>query len=426
MRVCIFEDGEFEKLYPLTYLRPVCGLRCGRTLLFEKAGRAFPKIKIDFWIRGYLAKVWKKEAAGHTGTGVVVNEPEALKKDDTLFINSRWLFGDTKDNIPKSEEIGEMDGTIVYALIKKERLANLTGDIHTWLAGLKKDIPVKATRARLINYPWDLVNYNGEAIKEDFAELGPGIKGEFSPQACIYGEKKKVYVGKKAVVSPMVVIDTTHGPVIIDEEAIIYPFTRIEGPSYIGRNAQIHGAKVREGSSIGPVCRVGGEVEEVIIHGYSNKYHDGFLGHSYVGEWVNLGALTTNSDIKNDYSPVSVYIKNELMSSGHNKVGSFIGDHTKTSIGTFLNTGTVVGVMTNLVGSGGVLPKYVPSFVWYLNGKFSKGYGFKMLLQTAKVAMSRRGKELGPEEIEVLNHVYELTRAKREELIEKDQMGGGK
>ena len=106
----------------------------------------------------------------------------------------------------------------------------------------------------------------------------------------------------------MVVIDAEHGPVYLDEGVEVHPFTRIEGPCYVGRNSILLGCKCREGNSIGPMCRVGGEVEESIIHGYSNKYHDGFLGHAYVGQWVNLGALTTNSDLKNDYSNVSIVL----------------------------------------------------------------------------------------------------------------------
>lgn len=420
MKICIFEDEKFENLYPLVYLRPVCGLRCGKTLLYEKIARAFPDIEISFCIRPYLAKLWKKQVSP-----LSVNDIDILKKDDIFFINSRWLFGDTKFELPQSEEIGIYEDDIVYAMIKKETIASISEDnIYIWLTKIRKNIPSRDIKARLINYPWDLINYNGRAISEDFGIVGGKIEGEFSEEACIYGDKAKVHVGKGAKVYPMVVIDTTHGPVIIDEDVIIYPFSRIEGPTFIGSGSQIHGAKVREGSSIGPVCYVGGEVEEVIIHGYTNKFHDGFLGHSYVGEWVNLGALTTNSDLKNDYSSVSVYIKNELMDSGELKVGSFIGDHTKTSIGTFLNTGTVIGVMTNLVGSGGVLPKFVPSFTWYLNKKFTKGYGYRMLLKTAEAAMKRRGRELSEEEVEVLNYVYELTKDKREELVQRDKIGG--
>ena len=124
------------------------------------------------------------------------------------------------------------------------------------------------------------------------------------------------------------------------------------------------------------MCRVGGEVEESIIQGYSNKYHDGFLGHAYVGEWVNLGALTTNSDLKNDYSNVSMVLDGRTpISTGSTKVGSLIGDHAKTSIGTLLNTGAYVGAMTVIVATGKPLPKFIPSFAWFMEGAVSKGFG---------------------------------------------------
>jgi hypothetical protein len=167
------------------------------------------------------------------------------------------------------------------------------------------------------------------------------------------------------------------------------------------------------------VCRIGGEVEESIIHGYSNKYHDGFLGHAYVGEWVNLGALTTNSDLKNDYSTVSVRMDRKTIDTGSTKVGSFIGDHVKTSIGTLLNTGTIIGTMAVLMATGAPLPKYIPPFGWFLNGVVSKGFGLSILLQTARKAMSRRKVELTEEDEILLRHVFELTAEERLSLIRK-------
>ncbi|MBM4082223.1 MAG: hypothetical protein FJ278_21140, partial [Planctomycetes bacterium] len=193
------------------------------------------------------------------------------------------------------------------------------------------------------------------------------------------------------------------------------------GPCAIGKDTLILGGKMRAETAIGPVCRVGGEVEASIIHGYSNKYHDGFLGHAYVGEWVNLGALTTNSDLKNDYTQVQVHIKGKLMDSHDTKVGSFIGDHTKTSIGTYFNSGTVVGIMCNVMGSGGVLPKFLPCFSWFFNNRFSRGYGFKALLDTARTAMGRRKKALSPEDLALLEYVHHITRDEREELIKKSR-----
>jgi UDP-N-acetylglucosamine diphosphorylase/glucosamine-1-phosphate N-acetyltransferase len=179
------------------------------------------------------------------------------------------------------------------------------------------------------------------------------------------------------------------------------------------------GAKIREGCSIGPTCRIGGEVEESIIHGYSNKYHDGFLGHAYVGEWVNLGALTTNSDLKNDYSTVTVLMDGEIIDTGSTKVGSFIGDHVKTSIGTLLNTGTIIGTMAVLMATGEPLPKYIPPFGWYLKGSVSKGFGLNKLLQTARISMSRRKVEMSEQEEALFRYLFELTTEGRMSLIRK-------
>jgi UDP-N-acetylglucosamine diphosphorylase/glucosamine-1-phosphate N-acetyltransferase len=239
--------------------------------------------------------------------------------------------------------------------------------------------------------------------------------------SCILGPREQVYIAPGAEVEPFVCIDSRHGPVCIDEGATVNPHTRLEGPCYIGKKTMIVGAKIREGCSIGPVCRVGGECEESIIHGFSNKYHDGFLGHAYVCEWVNLGALTTNSDIKNDYGPVKVYVKGEQMDTGTTKVGCFIGDHTKTSIGVVLNTGSSIGVMTLLMTSGSVLPKYIPSFAWFVDGAVTKGFGLEALLDTARLAMGRRKRELTKVEEDLIREVHRLTDEERLAAVRKDR-----
>jgi hypothetical protein len=180
------------------------------------------------------------------------------------------------------------------------------------------------------------------------------------------------------------------------------------------------GAKCREGNSIGPVCRIGGEVEESIIQGYSNKYHDGFLGHAYVGEWVNLGALTTNSDLKNDYSDVSVMLDGKhAIDTGSRKVGSLIGDHTKTSIGTLLNTGSYVGAMTLIAGTGKPLPKFIPSFAWFLEGVVTKGFGKRKLFETAGIAMGRRGFEWTPALETMWEEIFKITAEPRMDAVKK-------
>ena len=159
-----------------------------------------------------------------------------------------------------------------------------------------------------------------------------------------------------ARVEPLVVLDATKGPVLIDHNALIQAFSRVEGPCYVGQESHIMGAKLR-GGSIGPQCRVGGEVEASILHGYANKAHDGFLGHSYVGEWVNIAAGTQVSDLRADYGEISFRIGGRTIDSGLIKAGAYFGDHTKTSIDAPINTGTMTGPFSQLLANGGLLPR---------------------------------------------------------------------
>jgi len=261
---------------------------------------------------------------------------------------------------------------------------------------------------------------NPEEIVADFKAAGKsGVESELPENSCIFGPRDQAFIAASAEVHPFVCIDTRHGPVTIEDGCEIHPFTRIEGPCYIGPKTILLGAKVREGCSFGPMCRIGGEVEESIVHGYSNKYHDGFLGHAYVGEWVNLGALTSNSDLKNDYSSVSVILGRETIDTKSTKVGSFIADHVKTSIATLLNTGSVVGTMAILVATGAPLPKYIPPFAWFLNGVVSKGFGLNGLINTARTAMGRRKVEMTDMDEKLLRHVFELTSEDRMEHVRK-------
>ena len=320
------------------------------------------------------------------------------------------------------------DGDIVCARVKKETAGSLKAEnFHDFLDQLVEKLPKKTVDMELAKYQWDVVLKNGKVIDSDFEISGrSGIEGSFHEDSSVYGPEDRLYIAKGAEIHPQVVIDTNHGSVTIEEGAIVFPHSRIEGPCYIGKDTQITRGNIREGCSFGPVCRVGGEVEEAVIHAYSNKYHDGFLGHAYVCEWVNLGALTTNSDLKNDYGSVEVYMQRDdgtfsYVDSGSTKVGSFIGDHTKTSIGVFLNTGSNVGVMTLLMSTGGVLPKHIPSFAWYLEGAITGGFGYKKLKETAEIVTTRRGRPLTDADRALLDYVYEMTMEERKRLIKKDR-----
>ncbi|MFO1096551.1 MAG: putative sugar nucleotidyl transferase [Planctomycetaceae bacterium] len=267
----------------------------------------------------------------------------------------------------------------------------------------------------LIEYPWDLVSRNSQMLREDFARRKRNcgrVTGD--PQVVIQGNPGDVYIDPAAAVDPFVVIDARHGPVWIDPGARVLPFTRIEGPAYVGRNAQLFRAHVREGTTIGPVCRVGGEIEESILHGYVNKYHDGFLGHAYVCPWVNLGALTSNSDLKNDYSSVRVPLTGTPIETDSTKVGCFIGDHTKAAIGSLFNTGTSVGVMSMLLPDGELLPKHVPSFTWHRYGRLETPEDvLERGIAAARIAMSRRDCALTPADEHLLRHTFDSTASER-------------
>jgi len=315
-------------------------------------------------------------------------------------------------------------GEVLYARVTQADAKKLSHDnFEAFLDAAKANLPHVNCGLATWNYTWDLILANPAQLVADYAAAGRhGIEGAIEQPNAIRGSKKDVYVAPGVTIHPMVVIDAEHGPVYIDEGAEIHPFTRIEGPCYIGKKSILLGAKCREGNSIGPVCRVGGELEESIIQGYSNKYHDGFIGHSYVGEWVNLGALTTNSDLKNDYSTVSVMLDGKhAIDTGSPKVGALIGDHAKTSIGTLFNTGSCIGAMAIIMATGKPLPKTIPSFAWFVEGLVTKGFGRSTLYETAAMAMSRRGRQWTEAEQAMWDAIFEITAPMRKEAIQKSR-----
>lgn len=414
MKLLVFEDEKCSNLFPLTLTRATFELRCGHATLLERILRNLRGTQVSLFVRDYLAPMVKQRVHAEA-----VNDPNALKTDDLLLVNGRLLLHEGELALEGEEEIGTCGGDMAYARVRQKTVGPHRDEgLMSLLARLREGLSCKEVKATMVSYPWDLVNNNPKAIEEDFEAIGKkGILGKLHAQAAVYGEKDYVYVAKGAEVHPFAVLDTTNGPVIVEEGAKVFPFSRIEGPSCIGRSSWVVRANMHGGTTVGPVCRVGGEVEESIIHGYTNKYHSGFLGHSYVGEWVNLGALTTNSDLKNDYSPVEVYVGGRLMNTGETKVGCFIGDHTKTGIGSLINTGTVIGVMSNVLTSGEPLPKLIPSFCWYFRKRFWRGTGLGRMLETAETVMNRRNMKLGSDGMKLFEYLYEATRHERERLV---------
>ncbi len=403
--------------YPLALCRPIWELRCGMSSLVEKMITRTGAADVACFVPPYMAEVYRAK------TNNPVNDASTFAGDDLFVVDAKVKAAELDiDPTGPSLVATDSDGQVLLARITKDDLSKLkTDSLDVLLESAKAQLPSADGQIAAWNYTWDLVLANPKQLVEDFKAAGrSGVEGAVEEPKAIRGSKQDIYIAPGVLVHPMVVLDAAEGPIYIDEGAEIHPFTRIEGPCYVGKKSILLGAKCREGNSIGPVCRIGGEIEESIIQGYSNKYHDGFLGHAYVGEWVNLGALTTNSDLKNDYSDVSVVLDGKKpIGTGSTKVGSLIGDHTKTSIGTLFNTGAYVGAMTLIAATGKPLPKYIPSFAWFLEGVVTKGFGKKMLYKTAKTAMPRRGCQWTEADETMWDEIFEMTKPVRMDAIKK-------
>jgi UDP-N-acetylglucosamine diphosphorylase/glucosamine-1-phosphate N-acetyltransferase len=387
MQLCLFEDRA-ENFDPLTLTRPVFDLYCGMTTLADKLCRSFAG-PVGMIVRPSLA-AWCRER----WPGRPVNDADWLRSGPTLLINGRWL-APQPFTPPAGPCLGTVEGQVAYAMLPRPELERLTLEqVGPQLAALLSELPSRAAEGTLIDHPWDLVEHNAVQIAHDFTALRLADRPSAKAPLAAVGSAHRLWIDPSARVEPMVMADTTHGPIIIDRGAVVHAFSRLEGPCYIGPMTQVLGAKIRGGTTLGPHCRVGGEIEASIVHGHSNKYHDGFLGHSYVGEWVNLGAGTHNSDLRNDYGEVTVTVGGLPVRTGLSKVGCFIGDHTKTGLGTLLNTGSSIGAFCNLLPAGRYAPKYLPSFTSWWNGALREAFTLEQLLTTGEIAMRRRGATL--------------------------------
>jgi UDP-N-acetylglucosamine diphosphorylase/glucosamine-1-phosphate N-acetyltransferase len=242
-----------------------------------------------------------------------------------------------------------------------------------------------------VRFPWDLVAATATEIAADArvaGELGD-VKEELHRCARLEGAEN-IAIGEGSEVGPSVVLDAREGPIVIGRDVRIMPNAVIVGPAFVGDGSLVRAnASIYGGTSIGPACKVGGEVQASIMQSHSNKQHGGFLGHSFVGSWVNLGAATNNSDLKNNYGSVRAELDGESIDTGSASVGAVIGDHSKTAIGTRLNTGTVVGIFCS-VFSDGFPPRAIPSFSWGTREGFVR-YDLAEALDTASRVMARRG-----------------------------------
>lgn len=414
MQICIFEDINYTNFEPLVFSRPVYDLVCGITSLKEKILRSYGDLKYSLHCRPYLADVVMKE-----NPAALINK---IEDDHCLFINGRIIAPQNLSEIlpllPTEDKVFVNGETVIAAYLSGKNLDYKIKHLNDLFSVNDFDgLPVKILDLKCANYLWDLININGEQISKDYDYvIHKSNRNNFLDKidASVHlVNKEKIFIGKNVTLKPGVVLDASNGPVFIDDNAFIYPNAFIEGPVYIGESSRIKsGATIYENVTISKVCKVGGEVEQAIFMPYSNKQHSGFIGHAYIGSWVNLGADTNCSDLKNNYSKIRVKLSSGEVNSGSQFLGLMIGDHSKSAINTMFNTGSVIGFSCNIFGAG-FPDKYVPSFTWGGAESYIH-YDLQKAIDTAKVVLSRRKIIFDKEEEKLFHKIFELTKSDRE------------
>jgi UDP-N-acetylglucosamine diphosphorylase / glucose-1-phosphate thymidylyltransferase / UDP-N-acetylgalactosamine diphosphorylase / glucosamine-1-phosphate N-acetyltransferase / galactosamine-1-phosphate N-acetyltransferase len=413
MHVCIFEDSHSLNFLPLVYFRPVFELRCGIFPLWEKILRASKAPSIAFHVRPELVEYTQEEFPQYH-----INR---FSDDDLWCINGRVLADETLSHLirkPLKNDCVFINGDdVVAAYITRKRAKDIPRTIHDNYFAIEnlKNLPSQQSEITLVRYPWELVHHTAAEIVKDFRKIKTSkyINGKIYPGVSLIN-RKNIIIGKGSVIKPGVVLDAEHGPILIGKNVTIMPNAVIEGPAYIGDHSIVKiGAKIYHGTSVGIHCKVGGEIESSVIHSYSNKQHEGFLGHSYLGSWVNLGADTNTSDLKNNYSTVRVFVNGTAVDTGMQFVGLTMGDHSKSGINVMFDTGTNVGVSCNVFGAE-LPPKYLPSFSWG-SGKSYTTYNIEKSIETMRRVMLRRDISMSQAYEKVVRNVFNFSARERKQ-----------
>jgi UDP-N-acetylglucosamine diphosphorylase / glucose-1-phosphate thymidylyltransferase / UDP-N-acetylgalactosamine diphosphorylase / glucosamine-1-phosphate N-acetyltransferase / galactosamine-1-phosphate N-acetyltransferase len=414
MQICIFEGINHEQLEPLSFPRPVYNLISGITNLKNKIRRSYPGTKFSLHCRPYLEPFLKSKYGDA--------EVNSINDNQCLFINGRVLApSNLAEIIPLegADKLYKNHETFVAARVSGKKLDEIKFNLRDCLTeGDFDGLPVEHVEIRTMNFVHELMSNNGKEIINDFnyyvfctERKKQMIKGKVYDGVHLVG-KENIYIEEGSQIKPGVVLDASNGPIFIDKGALIYPNAVLEGPVYIGENSKVKsGASIYENVSVGKICKVGGEIEDSVILPYSNKQHSGFLGHAYLGSWVNIGADTNCSDLKNNYGTVRFYNNGEMIDSGLQFLGLIMGDHSKTAINTMFNTGTIVGFSCNIYGSG-FPEKYIPSFSWGGPDAITT-YDIHKSIETAKRVLARRNKDMAEPEEKLFLKIFDLTQKER-------------
>jgi UDP-N-acetylglucosamine diphosphorylase/glucosamine-1-phosphate N-acetyltransferase len=383
MNVILFDDDR-ENLYPLSLTRPISDFRIGISTIKEKWEFYYNDVSVK--TDDYLSEKFPIK-----------------KKKDNLWINASVL--------PNKDLVTEINSLRKGELLKKGKMVIA---IHNHIFSTSKLDDIKSHSIfNKITDLCDIFSLNGEEIQNDFDRMITNKSNQFSKKQIeetnIKIGNNPIFIEKGAKVNYSI-LNTTDGPIYIGEDAEIMEGSMVRGPFAMCNNSVLKmGSKIYGPTTLGPFCKVGGEVNNSVFFGYSSKAHDGFLGNSVIGEWCNLGADTNNSNLKNNYEEVKVwnYKIEKFKKTGLQFCGLIMADHSKCGINTMFNTGTVVGVGSNIFGSG--FPRnFIPSFSWGGNSGFTT-YKINKVFEVAQIVMKRRNIEFTDDDKSILEKVFELT-----------------
>jgi UDP-N-acetylglucosamine diphosphorylase/glucosamine-1-phosphate N-acetyltransferase len=394
MQFILFDGPARHQFLPFTHTRPVADIRCGIFTLRER---------------------WEFLLGTTTGTLTATYLQQAFPSHidtDQVYINGALFASALLAEAVKNLHMGEAlwQGEKLIAFRTAEAVEHKQE--AEFAASLTKT--VFADGFHQLEKVWDIFSGNERAIKEDFEMITHGRQSQILPDYVTALNRNNIFVEPGAKIYPCI-INADAGPVYIGKDAEVMEGSIIRGSFALGEHAVLKmGAKVYGGTTIGPGCKVGGEISNVVFFANSNKGHDGFLGNAIIGEWCNLGADTNCSNLKNNYDEVKIWDEHENKSvkTGLQFCGLIMGDHSKCGINTMFNTGTVAGVSCNIYG-GGFPEKFVPSFSWGGSDGMVT-YTLDKALNTANKMMIRRNKELSRAEVQVLHHIFEQTQKQRE------------
>lgn len=390
----VLVDPPRAPFWPLAATRPVADLLAGARSFHARWAASF----------GPLEGLWcDREVAGcafRSGSAPAINGwPEELGDGLRVALASwvpprGWAWGARGAWTCRGTPVAwALDGAAARSAV--ESGAATPAAILEWLAGHGSS--AQEAGGVLPGSVWDLLDDNGLLLRQDAPEF-VGRPPQAGEHVVLLGDD--VAAGEGVAIEPFVVLDSRAGPIMLERGSRLEAHARCRGPLYVGSDSVILGGSVA-GASIGPGCRIRGEVEDSIFQGWDNKAHEGFVGHSALGEWVNLGAGTTTSDLKNTYGAVRVRGPAGRIDTGRLKLGAMLGDHVKTGIGTLLPTGAQIGTGTHVFGGRGMAPDYLPSFAWH-DGETVAAVHLEPFLRTVGTAMARRRQSLTEGEREIL------------------------